>query len=87
MECSQRKLMWYVIDVEMCVDVCITALYVAYYIFKSYHCANCTVVLWNHLLGGVQWWKNSLPRSRSRLFGRDVGEWIQNGEAKECCLH
>ncbi len=45
-----------------------------------------TVVLWSHLLGGVQWWEDPLPWSGPCLTGINAGKWIQNGEAKQCSL-
>ncbi len=45
----------------------------------SFHSA-CTVVLWGHLLGGVQWWEDPLPWGGPCLSDMEAGKWIQDGK-------
>jgi len=44
------------------------------------------VVIWNHLLGDFQWWKESLSWSGPPLTGPTTGEWTEIGQAIKCCL-
>ena len=41
------------------------------------------VGIWCHLLGDIQWWEGAICRDRSIGAAPEVGEWIQNGDAKQ----
>ena len=45
-----------------------------------------SVVIWSHLLGGVQWWETALPRNQSPEPTSAVGGRPEDGEAQQCCL-
>ena len=45
-----------------------------------------SVVIWSHLLGGVQWWEAALSWNQSHEPAWTAEERAEDGEAKQCCL-
>ena len=45
------------------------------------------VGIWCYLLGDIQWWEGAICRDRSIGAAPEVGEWIQNGDAKQFSMY